>query len=149
MLAYWDMLMITCPTLCIIAQQKNAIGSLLSAGLARGHRDSPAAAFKVHQLFCTPRLFSEHRACQNPSPCDLFLSWKLTGEGWTVTVTWDETAISILFDLPLNRRPCTHACPVCLDISSAIITVLVPPSEKSLSPVRFAPSSFFTEPAAL
>ena len=31
-----------------IAQHKKAIGSVLSAGLARGHCDSPAAALKVH-----------------------------------------------------------------------------------------------------
>ena len=50
--------MVTCPTLYRIAQHKNAIVSVLSAGLAHGHRGSPAAAFKVHQLFFTPRLFS-------------------------------------------------------------------------------------------
>ena len=41
-----------------VSQHKKAIGSVLSAGLARGHRGSPAAALKVHQLYCTPRLFS-------------------------------------------------------------------------------------------
>jgi hypothetical protein len=41
-----------------VAQHKKAIGSVLSAGLARGHRGSPAAGIKVHQLYCTPRLFS-------------------------------------------------------------------------------------------
>ena len=41
-----------------IAEHKKAIGSVISAGLASGHRGSPAAALKVHQLYCAPRLFS-------------------------------------------------------------------------------------------
>ena len=41
-----------------IAEHKKALGSVQSAGLARGHRGSPAAALKVHQLYCTPRLLS-------------------------------------------------------------------------------------------
>lgn len=41
-----------------ISAHKKALGSVLSAGLARGHRGSPAAALKVHQLYCTPVLFS-------------------------------------------------------------------------------------------
>ena len=41
-----------------VAKHKKALGSILSAGLARGHRGSPAAALRVHQLFCTPVLMS-------------------------------------------------------------------------------------------
>jgi hypothetical protein len=41
-----------------VSQHKKALGSVLSAGLARGHRGSPAAAIKVHQLYCTPKLFA-------------------------------------------------------------------------------------------
>ena len=37
---------------------KKALGAVLSAGLARGHRGSPAAALRVHRLYCTPVLFS-------------------------------------------------------------------------------------------
>ena len=41
-----------------ITKHKKSLGSILSAGLARGHRGSPAAALHVHQIFCTPVLFS-------------------------------------------------------------------------------------------
>ena len=41
-----------------IAEHKKSLGAVLSAGLARGHRGSPAAALRVHQLHCTPVLFS-------------------------------------------------------------------------------------------
>ena len=41
-----------------VAAHRKAVGSVLSAGLARGHRGSPAAALKVHQMYCTPVLFS-------------------------------------------------------------------------------------------
>ena len=41
-----------------ISKHKSALGSVLSAGLARGHRGSPAAALRVHQLYCTPVLLS-------------------------------------------------------------------------------------------
>ena len=42
----------------IVAEHKKSLGAVLSAGLARGHRGSPAAALRVHQLHCTPVLFS-------------------------------------------------------------------------------------------
>ena len=41
-----------------IAEHKKSLGAVLSAGLARGHRGSPAAALRVHQLHCTPVLYS-------------------------------------------------------------------------------------------
>ena len=41
-----------------VSKHKKALGAMLSAGLARGHRGSPAAALHVHQLYCTPVLFS-------------------------------------------------------------------------------------------
>ena len=41
-----------------VAAHKKSLGALLSAGLARGHRGSPAAALHVHRLHCTPVLFS-------------------------------------------------------------------------------------------
>ena len=41
-----------------VVEHKKALGAVLSAGLARGHRGSPAAALKIHQLHCTPVLFS-------------------------------------------------------------------------------------------
>ena len=41
-----------------VAEHKKSLGAVLSAGLARGHRGSPAAALRVHQLHCTPVLFS-------------------------------------------------------------------------------------------
>ena len=41
-----------------ISKHKRALGAMLSAGLARGHRGSPAAALHVHQLYCTPVLMS-------------------------------------------------------------------------------------------
>ena len=41
-----------------VAEHKKSLGSVLSAGLARRHRGSPAAALRVHQLHCTPVLFS-------------------------------------------------------------------------------------------
>jgi hypothetical protein len=44
--------------LCRVSEHKKALGAVLSAGLARGHRGSPAAALRVHQLHCTPVLFS-------------------------------------------------------------------------------------------
>ena len=44
--------------LCRVAEHKKALGAVLSAGMARGHRGSPAAALRVHQLHCLPVLFS-------------------------------------------------------------------------------------------
>ena len=41
-----------------IAEHKKALGAVMSAGLARGHSGSPAAALRVHQLHCLPVLFS-------------------------------------------------------------------------------------------
>ena len=41
-----------------VCEHKKSLGAVLSAGLARGHRGSPAAALRVHQLHCTPVLFS-------------------------------------------------------------------------------------------
>ena len=41
-----------------ITKHKKSLGAVLSAGLARGHRGNPAAALHVHQLYCTPVLFS-------------------------------------------------------------------------------------------
>ena len=41
-----------------IAAHKKAMGSVLSAGLARGHRGNPQASLKVHQLYGTSVLFS-------------------------------------------------------------------------------------------
>ena len=41
-----------------VAEHKKSLGAVLSAGLARGHRGSPAAALRVHHLHCTPVLFS-------------------------------------------------------------------------------------------
>ena len=41
-----------------VAQHKKSLGSVLGAGLARGHRGSPAAALRVHLLHCAPVLFS-------------------------------------------------------------------------------------------
>ena len=41
-----------------ISKHKKVLGAMLSAGLARGHRGSPAAALHVHQLYCTPVLMS-------------------------------------------------------------------------------------------
>ena len=41
-----------------ISEHKKSLGSVLSAGLARGHRGSPAAALRVHQLHCLPVLFN-------------------------------------------------------------------------------------------
>ena len=41
-----------------IASHKRALGSVSSAGLARGHRANPAASLKAHQLYCTSVLFS-------------------------------------------------------------------------------------------
>ena len=41
-----------------ISAHKKSLGSVLSAGLARGHRGSPAAALRVHQLHCLPVLFN-------------------------------------------------------------------------------------------
>ena len=41
-----------------VAEHKKSLGAVLSAGLARGHRGSPAAALRVHQIHCTPVLFS-------------------------------------------------------------------------------------------
>ena len=41
-----------------ITSHKKAMSSVLSAGLARGHRANPAAALRVHQLYGTPVLFS-------------------------------------------------------------------------------------------
>ena len=41
-----------------IISHKRAIGSVLSAGLARSHRGNPAASLRVHQLYCSPVLFS-------------------------------------------------------------------------------------------
>ena len=41
-----------------ITEHKKSLGSVLSTGMARGHRGSPAAALRVHQLHCTPVLFS-------------------------------------------------------------------------------------------
>ena len=34
------------------------MGAILAAGLARGHRGNPAASLRVHNLYCTPVLFS-------------------------------------------------------------------------------------------
>ena len=44
--------------LCRVAEHKKALGAVLSAGMARGHRGSPAAALRVHRLHCLPVLFS-------------------------------------------------------------------------------------------
>ena len=41
-----------------ISEHKKSLGAVLSTGMARGHRGSPAAALRVHQLHCTPVLFS-------------------------------------------------------------------------------------------
>ena len=41
-----------------VSEHKKSLGAVLSAGLARGHRGSPAAALRFHQLHCTPVLFS-------------------------------------------------------------------------------------------
>ena len=41
-----------------VAEHKKSLGGVMSVGLARGHRGSPAAALRVHQLHCTPVLFS-------------------------------------------------------------------------------------------
>ena len=41
-----------------VAKHKKSLGAVLSAGLARGHRGSPATALRVHQLHCMPVLFS-------------------------------------------------------------------------------------------
>lgn len=41
-----------------IAQHKKAVGSVLSAGLARSHRANTTASLKVHEMYCTPVLFS-------------------------------------------------------------------------------------------
>ena len=41
-----------------ICKHKKALGAVLSAGLAHGHRGNPAAALRVHQLYCTPVLLS-------------------------------------------------------------------------------------------
>ena len=41
-----------------IASHKKIMGAILSAGLARRHRGNPAAAVRVHNLYCTPVLFS-------------------------------------------------------------------------------------------
>ena len=41
-----------------ISKHKKALGSIMSAGIARGHRGSPAAALRVHEMYCTPKLFS-------------------------------------------------------------------------------------------
>ena len=41
-----------------ITSHKRALGSVSSAGLARGHRANPAASLKAHQLYCTSVLFS-------------------------------------------------------------------------------------------
>ena len=41
-----------------IAAYKTAMGSVLSAGLAKGHQGNPAAGLRVHQLYATPRYFS-------------------------------------------------------------------------------------------
>ena len=47
------------PNLVIrIANHKKILGALLSTGMARGHRGNPAASIKIHQLYCTPVLFS-------------------------------------------------------------------------------------------
>ena len=44
--------------ICRVAEHKKSLGAVLSAGLARGHRGSPAAALCVHQLHCMPVLLS-------------------------------------------------------------------------------------------
>ena len=41
-----------------IAAYKTAMGSVLSAGLAKGHQGNPAAGLRFHQLYATPRYFS-------------------------------------------------------------------------------------------
>ena len=41
-----------------ISSHKKAMGSVLSAGLARGHHGNPEASLRVHQLYGTPVLFS-------------------------------------------------------------------------------------------
>ena len=41
-----------------IAKHKKVVGSVLSAGMARRHRANIAASLKVHQMYCTPVLFS-------------------------------------------------------------------------------------------
>ena len=41
-----------------IVMHKKALGSVLSAGIAKGHRGNPAASLKVHQLYATSVLFS-------------------------------------------------------------------------------------------
>ena len=41
-----------------VTEHKKSLGAVLSTGMARGHRGSPAAALRVHQLHCTPVLFS-------------------------------------------------------------------------------------------
>ena len=47
------------PNLVIrIANHKKILGALLSTGMARGHRGNPAASITIHQLYCTPVLFS-------------------------------------------------------------------------------------------
>ena len=41
-----------------IATHKKSLGTILSAGLARGHRGNPAASLRIHQQYQTPVLFS-------------------------------------------------------------------------------------------
>ena len=41
-----------------VANHKKILGALLSTGMARGHRGNPAASLRIHQLYCTPVLFS-------------------------------------------------------------------------------------------
>ena len=41
-----------------ITKHKKALGAVLSAGLAHGHRGNPAASLRVHLLYCTPVLLS-------------------------------------------------------------------------------------------
>ena len=41
-----------------ISNHKKNMGAIISAGLGRRHRGNPAAAVRVHNLYCTPVLFS-------------------------------------------------------------------------------------------
>ena len=41
-----------------ISAHKSTLGAILGAGLALSHRGNPAAALRVHSLYCAPILFS-------------------------------------------------------------------------------------------
>ena len=41
-----------------VAEHKKSQGGVMSVGLTRGHRVNPEAALCLHQLHCTPVLFS-------------------------------------------------------------------------------------------